>query len=283
MPEPTTHPDAPLLRALREGDVRAAAEGLVRRYADEVHALCRAMVRDATAAEDLAQDVFGRAFAALPAFRAEASLRTWILRIARNRCVDHLRARQREPWGPGAEEEPDAQPAAEPSVAQLLVHREQLRAGLDALSEGERALVVLRFGHELGYPELADAFGLKEGAVRMRVSRAVAKMRAVLETPGAGAMRSRSAGAPPAPAAPRRPSAPRASGARPPEARPEAPPGAPAPGAPPARAPAPGLARGGARRRLGAAPPAPPSPFALPASDALRARLHDLLDALSPT
>ena len=50
MPEPTTHPDAPLLRALREGDVRAAAEGLVRRYADEVHALCRAMVRDATAA-----------------------------------------------------------------------------------------------------------------------------------------------------------------------------------------------------------------------------------------
>src|SRR5690606_39311726 len=48
------------------------------------------------------------------------------------------------------------------------------------LGEGERALVVLHFGHGVGYPELADSFGLREGAVRMRISRALARMRAAL-------------------------------------------------------------------------------------------------------
>ena len=48
------------------------------------------MVRDSRLAEDLSQDVFARAFAALDGFRGEASPRTWLLKIARNRCLDHL-------------------------------------------------------------------------------------------------------------------------------------------------------------------------------------------------
>lgn len=52
---------------------------------------------------------------------------------------------------------------------------------LDVLAEGDRALIVLRFKNGLEYDELATAFGLREGTVRMRVSRALARMRHVLE------------------------------------------------------------------------------------------------------
>ncbi len=274
--------DTAILRHVMEGDVRAAGTLLVHGHADEVYAMCRAMLRDGTLAEDVSQDVFVRAFKALPAFRGEASVRTWILRITRNRCIDELRARKREPRD--EPDEPDAQPAPEPSIADLVERRQDVRAGLEALGETERALVVLRFGHGLGYPELADAFDLAQGAVRMRLSRAVAKMRAAIEAPAAmseaafdlGAPAPRSMGAPEAPARRRRgwlpwrrqETADEAAG--PPPARP-----APAaPGAPPPPAAAP------ARASIAAAGGAPPSPFASPAPSGLRARLASLAGAL---
>jgi RNA polymerase sigma-70 factor (ECF subfamily) len=173
--------DTELLRRIAEGDLRGAGTLLVRAHADAVYSLCRGMVRDARAAEDLSQDVFGRAFAALEEFRGEAAPRTWLLRIAKNRCIDHLRARRREPLG--MDDEPDAHPADEPLAIDAILARTDVEQALAALDEGERAMMVLRFGHGLGYPELAGAFGLKEGTVRMRVSRAISKMRDAIGAP----------------------------------------------------------------------------------------------------
>ena len=170
-----TNTETELLARLDRRDVKGAATLLVRDHADEVFALCRAMVRDAVVAEDLSQDVFSRAFRALAGFRGEASVRTWVLRIARNRCIDHLRASAREPAE--MDDGIDEHPTPEPSVVDLLADREDLARAMTALSENERAMVTLRFGHGLEYRELADTFGLKEGAARMRVSRAVTKMR----------------------------------------------------------------------------------------------------------
>jgi len=160
---------------IAEGAYGDAAEALVRDYADDVDSLCRAMLRDPALAEDASQDVFARAFRALGAFRGESSLRTGLLRIARHRCIDVLRARVRAPDTivDGLEALPDVGP----DVLAVMVHRESLERGLEALKPEERAVVVLRFGRGLSYPEIAATFGLAQGAVRMRVSRAVQKMR----------------------------------------------------------------------------------------------------------
>jgi RNA polymerase sigma-70 factor (ECF subfamily) len=164
-----------------DGQLRRAGEWLVLRYADEVLALCAAMVRDRQSAEDLTQDVFQRAFAALAAFRGDASTRTWLLQIARNRCIDHLRARKRDPWRePDELGEPDGHPDDAPLPHDLILRRADVEDALSELTEGERALVVLRFKNGLEYAELAEAFGLREGTVRMRLSRALAKMREIL-------------------------------------------------------------------------------------------------------
>ena len=153
---------------------------LVRMYAADVFALCRAMVRDTSLAEDLAQEAFARAFAALGGYRAEASPRTWLLKIARNACLDHIARVKRAPWGRDPDPEPDDHVTDQPAPYDLLADRDAAQQAMAVLGETERALVVLHYGHGVGYPELADSFGLAQGAVRMRMSRALAKMREAL-------------------------------------------------------------------------------------------------------
>ncbi|MBK8997636.1 MAG: RNA polymerase sigma factor [Myxococcales bacterium] len=250
---------------LAEGDLRRAGEWLVARYVRDVIGLCRSMVRERELAEDLAQDVFAQAFTNLRGYRAEAAPRTWLLSIARNRCIDHLRRTQREPWDDADESnEPDLFSDDAPLPAELLGRRGDVDAALGELGENERALVVLRFAHGLEYPELASVFGLREGTVRMRLSRALTKMRERLEqrelgeaapAPRAslpeGAARPRApAHVPPASAAPAPAlAAPPRAGAPPPRGAPPPAPGAPPPtGAPPpplAGAPARSAAKAG--------------------------------------
>jgi hypothetical protein len=185
----------------------------------------------------------------------------------------------------------DAHPAEAPLALDVMTRREDAERGLAALGETERALIVLHVGHGVGYPELADAFGLKEGAVRMRVSRALARMREAIEREQVGAaVVAYSVAVPPAMAgAARATSGARSEGegllgrmrralrgAPPPELADEAPaptsPAAAPPGAPspPPRAPA------------AAAPPLTPPGAVLheAAPDALRARLRAWLTSL---
>jgi RNA polymerase sigma-70 factor (ECF subfamily) len=247
------------LRALLDaGELRRAAAWLVEQHAHEVLALCRALVRDEAAAEDLAQETFGRAFAGLAGFRGEASARTWLLTIARHGCIDHLRARHRDPWAGAGDADPDALADDAPLPPELLGRRRAVAAALAELSEGERALVVLRFGHGFDYAELAATFGLREGTVRRRLCRALGRMRAALAAPAvarrAGAALLPAAAAPGRHRASARPAA--LPGAPPSAALPGAPPSAAFPGAPPSAA-APGAPLG----RASAGTPPLPHPF----------------------
>src|ERR1700722_9197185 len=104
---------------IERGELRRAASSLVVAYGSDVLSTCIAMVRDRAAAEDVTQEVFGDAVRALATFRGESSPRTWLLSIARNRCIDYLRARKRDPWGRaggagGALDEREADPGAHP-------------------------------------------------------------------------------------------------------------------------------------------------------------------------
>lgn len=217
--------DFELRGLLGRGDLRGAGAWLVENHARDVFVLCRSILRERTLAEDVAQDVFASAFEKLAGFRLEASARTWLLTIARNRCIDHLRRAGREPvelTEEGDESERTADDA--PLPPELLSRRVDVDAALGQLLENERALVVLRYRHGLEYPELASVFGIKEGTVRMRLSRALTRMRETLELrDGAipGAVDGMAAAPMPASALP------------PPAFGGAAPPPAPAPGAPP--------------------------------------------------
>lgn len=282
--------DHQVAQALAQGDVRRAAQLLVLHHADAVYATCRALLRDATLAEDLSQEAFVRAIAALPTFRGDAQSRTWLLSIARNLCLDHLR-RQKGPIDERVELDVEGHESETPPPFDLLVRRGDVERGLSVLSETERAIVVLHHAHGVSYAELAGSFNLAEGTVRMRMSRALTKMRDAVEPPITAALG--------APLAPREleldeaATTPRKSEGIFERLRRAAvgPPKQPAPAAPPPAAPVPRAPGAAAPRPM--APPMPSAPRAMPRSEAaasiqavvwaapagLRARLAALLPA----
>lgn len=163
-----------LLLAAQDGD-QVALSAWIRRSQGEVWRLCAQLV-SRELADDVTQEVFLRAYRALPAFRGDSSGRTWLLSIARRTCADAVRdLRRRRRLAARFERasyEPD--PARAISVEALLT-------GLDP----ERRLAfVLTQVLGLSYQEAADICECPVGTIRSRVARARADLLAQLGEAG---------------------------------------------------------------------------------------------------
>jgi RNA polymerase sigma factor (sigma-70 family) len=82
--------DQAILTALREKDLRKAAQLMVRYYGTAVYNLCSAQVEDREQAEDLTQEAFTRAFGSIGSFHGGTSARSWLITTARKCCLEHL-------------------------------------------------------------------------------------------------------------------------------------------------------------------------------------------------
>lgn len=162
--------------AARDGD-RVALRALVRATHAEVWRVC-AHLAGREAADDLAQDVYLRAVGALPAFRAEASARTWLLGIARRAAADAIRGEQR--WRRLTRMAPVSRDDGDASAE---VEFEILVRGLD---EQPRAAFVLTQLVGLTYAEAAVVCGCPIGTVRSRVARARETLRAAVSDVASG-------------------------------------------------------------------------------------------------
>jgi RNA polymerase sigma-70 factor (ECF subfamily) len=152
-----------LLGAAQGGD-RLALAAFIRRSQAEVWRLCAYLV-DRQAADDLTQEVYLRAWTALPGWRGEASARTWLLAIARRTCTQAIR-RLRHVITPIEMAAGDHQVLASSEEAVLLT---QLIAGLDPQ---RRAAFVLTQLLGLSYAETTEVCGCPVGTIRSRVARA---------------------------------------------------------------------------------------------------------------
>src|SRR5215211_6943160 len=158
-----------LLHAAQGGD-RLALAGFIRRSQPEVWRLCAHLV-DRHAADDLTQEVYLRAWTALPAWRAEASARTWLLAIARRACARAIRGRQRQRLlarraAPPAGTEVVPDPAEAVALDQLLQH----------LDPDRRTAFVLTQLLGVPYLQAAEVCGCPVGTIRSRVARARADL-----------------------------------------------------------------------------------------------------------
>jgi RNA polymerase sigma-70 factor (ECF subfamily) len=126
-------------------------------------------------AEEAAQDAFVKAHAALPRFRRGAPFRPWLLTIVANEARNRARAAGRR--------ERLALRAREPPEAALLVaeRRDELLAALGRLSEADRQIIACRYFLELSEAETAAALGCMRGTVKSRLSRALNRLRTVME------------------------------------------------------------------------------------------------------
>ena len=168
-----------LLARLHRRDEGAFRE-LVTRYEGLVRSYAAGILGNRQEAEDAAQECFLRAYRRIGAFRGEAPLQTWLLRICRNHCLDRLRAR---PSVQLVELHADlAEGAGDTTVAgaALRVDRERLVSALGALPDALQQAIVLRELRGLSYEEVATALDVPIGTVRSRLSAARAQMRASL-------------------------------------------------------------------------------------------------------
>jgi len=167
----------------------AAFDALVVLYTPRVFAVAFRMLKDRAEAEDLAQEVFVTLHHALPKFRHEARLSTWIYRITKNRCLNRIKFLQRRHIGQLADiDDPhvghalaDERSAAgqvlDPST-QLERHQlsKVLEEHLLKLPAEQRLLVVLRDLEDLSYDEIAELTELPIGTVKSRLHRARAAL-----------------------------------------------------------------------------------------------------------
>lgn len=172
--------EARLVRAAQSGDQNAFAE-IVRRFQRAVYRVAYALTRNASDADDLAQETFVRAYQAIGRFRAGEPLYPWLARIAVNQAYSLHRRRKRRPetsieplveagrqW---AGEDDPAENAAESE------RNEMIQAAFAGLSPEHQAVLALRVVEGLSYDEIAETVGVPVGTVMSRLSRARAELK----------------------------------------------------------------------------------------------------------
>jgi RNA polymerase sigma factor (sigma-70 family) len=172
------------LVAMVRGGNPGAFEAIVDRYQGRLLGFCRQMLGSTEDAEDVLQEVFVNAYRAMLADEREINLRPWLYRIARNRCLNHLRKPTAD-----AQESMDMVPVVEAaSTAERVHNREEFRqilTDVGKLPETQRSALLLREMDALSYEEIAAAMdttvpSVKSLLVRARISLAEASQARLL-------------------------------------------------------------------------------------------------------
>ncbi len=174
-------PDAALMLRVKQGDTGAFAE-LVDKYKQPVMNVACRMLRDATEAEDLAQNVFVQVYKSASRYQVGAKFSTWLFTIARNLCLNEIRRRSRHPATsldaphPDHEDQPlqqfeDLKTSSPPDS---LLHGEldaKIGEALAGLPENQRMAILLCRQDELSYEEIAKVMGCSVSATKSLIHR----------------------------------------------------------------------------------------------------------------
>ncbi len=139
-------------------------------YSDAIFAYLYRLVGNRDAAEELAQETFLRAFNARGRLSQAINQRAWLYRVATNAAFDHLRRGRRFAWLPWSTAHDLRAP--QPDVADAANQRDALERAFQSLPVDYRAPLLLHSYDGLTVAEVADALGISESAVKMRLRRA---------------------------------------------------------------------------------------------------------------
>lgn len=174
-------PDAALMLRVKQGDSGAFAQ-LVDKYKQPVMNVVYRMLRDATEAEDVAQNVFVQVHKSAHRYEISAKFSTWLFTITRNLCLNEIRRRSRHPAHsmdaphPEYEDQPLTQFEDKKSFSppESLLHNEleeKIEAALAELPENQRTAILLCRQDELSYEEIAEVLDCSLSATKSLIHR----------------------------------------------------------------------------------------------------------------
>lgn len=182
-------PDDELVSKAQQGDIHAF-DVLVERYHGRIYGLTYNMCSNREDAEDLTQDVFVKAFEALPRFRGKSSFYTWLYRIAVNKTINYRKKRNRKRTLSLDQFDQDIKtddvyneltakgsPLRNISLSELQI---KLNEALQTLSEKHRTVVVMHDMQGIPHEEISKVVGASVGTVRSRLFYARRQMQAEL-------------------------------------------------------------------------------------------------------
>ncbi len=169
-------------KVLSSGDRKAYAE-LMNTYFEQVYTVMLKMTGETFDAEDLTLEAFSKAFINLNQYTPEFAFSTWLFRIAKNNCIDHLRRKKKADTNSGnldTAEHDKSSVAAEipcqlPGPEQLLINRQEtnlLRKIVQGLKPHYKAIIEMHYFQDMSCEEIANHLALPESTVKVRLFRA---------------------------------------------------------------------------------------------------------------
>lgn len=169
--------DQQAIAACQQGE-REAFDRLVERYQRDVYRLCYRYVNNHQDANDMAQDVFLKAYRAIGRFRGDSAFSTWLYRIAVNTCLN-FRAARRLPQDELSDQIADRGASAAERLHQA-ERSAEVRRAVSRLPEKQRATLILKIYQDLTHEEVAGILGSSVGTVKANLFHALANLRKLL-------------------------------------------------------------------------------------------------------
>lgn len=174
--------DKELLELYHAGKKDQMFNELVRRYQKRIYWVARRMVKRHEDADDIAQEVFVKAFTALENFRGDANLYTWLYRIAVNLSINHIRKQKVR----NAVDIDDYIPFLSRDADQHsnIVREENIsliEEAIQSLPEKQRAVFLMRYYDEMPYEQISSVLGTSVGGLKANFHHAVKKVTAFVK------------------------------------------------------------------------------------------------------
>jgi RNA polymerase sigma factor (sigma-70 family) len=184
--------DLVLVEQARNGNEKAFAS-LLNRYRDSIYFMLLKMVNNASDAEDLTIEAFGKAFRNIESYTPSFAFSTWLFKIATNNCIDFIRKKQASPSiiDHGQDEDMESytvniqSDTLDPEEA--LIHHQKIAALREIVSQMKpryRTLIELRYFKEYSYEEISVELDLPIGTVKAQLFRAKTLLYNILNKTG---------------------------------------------------------------------------------------------------
>lgn len=174
--------DKALMMKVKKGDLDKLGL-LFERYNRPLFSFFYRMCKDCDVSEDLVQSVFERILKYRDTYTGNGQFTTWMFSIARNAHIDHYRKEKRTPVPVEIDESRLEDEDDEAVVEDRKEHKKNmLEAALDRLDEDKREIIVLSRYEGLKYKEIADILGTTEGAIKVKMFRAMKELKDLVTT-----------------------------------------------------------------------------------------------------